>query len=268
MLRLPYELRLDIYELVLGKRQIHISFKPWEQPGSNKCRRKSQRVKQNASKPELETIKGHFTYTVLPERRDPWQWDVAAGDSAKDAVDKITLLSGVCRQLYHETVVLPQKLNTWSFQSTHLMERFFLKDNAMPLHQRRAIQTLYCKDRLAKEVKAKLRGLKIIVWKDHKGRLRWQDLRDFPEIAWKDRKELKRRTQRWDEAAPLHNMGHKSTKSSANTQRHGDETNLSTPTTGLCSELVEEDPSTDRETAGSAHMPGQDVILSALVTGA
>lgn len=244
---MPYELRLAIYELVLGQRQIHISFKPWEPSTNTKGRRKLQNKKttQGTSTQGNEMIKGHFKYAFLPLRQDPWLWDTAADGLQSHDDQRITLLSGVCRQLYHETAVLPHRLNAWSFQSTHLMERFFLKDNVMPLFQRKAIQTLYCKDRLAKEVKAKLRGIKIIVWKDHRGRLRWQDLQVFPETTWKDRKELKRRTQRWETttaaASPLSNATHRPRKSSiANMQRNGDENDLPARTTGQCLLLLED----------------------------
>lgn len=208
LLALPYELRLQIYELVLGGRQIHIRFVPWQFKG---------RVKR--SKVDNETVKGHFRYEVLPKRHDPWapgveqMWDPLVVKQPKRQVGvsskgrqaqvcdglmgaRLTLLSGVCRQLYHETVLLPQKLNTWSFETLHLMERYILKENRMPLQQRRALHTLYCRERLPKDVQKKLKWLKVIVWKDGET-LRWQDLEIFPDIAWKDRQELVRRSWRW-----------------------------------------------------------------------
>lgn len=157
------------------------------------------RVKR--SKGDRETIKGHFRYEVLPKKQDPWApgveqlWE--ANTSSLDLTGaRLTLLSGVCRQLYHETALLPQKLNTWSFETMHLMERYFLKENKMPLQQRRALQTLYCRDRMPKDLHKKLKWLKVIIWKDGDN-LRWQDLDIFPEITWKDRQELIERSWRW-----------------------------------------------------------------------
>lgn len=193
LLRLPFELRLQIYELVLGDRQIHIFFVPWQH---------KQRTKNGQA--YTETIKGGFRYEVLEKRQDPWKVDrrnlrkLAPSDygSPGSPGAQITLLSGVCRQLYHETALLPQQMNTWSFETLHVMERYILKENRMPLMQRRAVQTLYCKEKLPKVLEKKFGGLKAIVWKDGK-KLRWQDLSLFPEVAWKDRQELRERSWRW-----------------------------------------------------------------------
>lgn len=191
LLRLPFELRLQIYRLVLGDRQIHVFFVPWQH---------KQRIKNGQA--YTETIKGEFRYEVLEKRQDPWKVDrrnlrKLPSDPPDDSSDaQITLLSGVCRQLYLETALLPQQLNTWSFETMNVMERYILKENRMPLMQRRAVQTLYCKERLPKVLEKKFGGLKAIVWKDGK-KLRWQDLSLFPEVGWKDRQELRERTWRW-----------------------------------------------------------------------
>lgn len=190
LLRLPSELRLQIYHLLLGGRQIHIRFVPWQ-------------LKRNVkrTKTEKDSIKGHFRYEVLPYKQDPWTagveqlWQAAAA-SSQAAGGRLTLLSGVCRQLYHETALLPQNLNSWSFESVHMMERYILKDNRMPLQQRRAIAILYCRERLPRELRNKFKGLKVIIWKDDQN-LRWQELDVFPDISWKDRKELVERSWRW-----------------------------------------------------------------------
>jgi hypothetical protein len=204
LLRLPFELRLQIYRNVLGDRQIHIFFVPWQH---------KQRIKNGQA--YTETIKGEFRYEVLEKRQDPWKVDrrdlrkqhprdlinprgptVAAAAADDDDTPQITLLSGVCRQLYLETALLPHQLNTWSFETMNVMERYILKENRMPLMQRRAVQMLYCKERLSKALEKKFGGLKVIIWKDGK-KLRWQDLSLFPEVAWKDRQELRERTWRW-----------------------------------------------------------------------
>lgn len=191
LLRLPYELRLQVYQLLLGDRQIHIRFVPWQ----------LKRGQPRRSKADLESVKGHFRYEVLPYKQNPWTpeaeklWE-AACKSPNATEARLTLLSGVCRQLYHETALLPQGLNTWSFESIHMMERYILRESRMALQQRRAIEILYCKDRLPRDLRNKFKGLKVIVWKDNDN-LRWQELDVFPEVMWKDRKELLERSWRW-----------------------------------------------------------------------
>lgn len=196
LLQLPFELRLQIYRHVLGDRQIHIFFVPWQQ-------HKKQRTKDGQpSTTATDTIKGRFHYEVLEKRQDPWKEDrrglrkLPAAAAASSPEQQITLLSGVCRQLYHETALLPHQLNTWSFETMHVMERYILRENRMPLVQRRAVRMLYCKERLPKALENKFGGLQAIIWKDGR-KLRWQDLSLFPEVAWKDRQELRERTWRW-----------------------------------------------------------------------
>ncbi|KUI55066.1 hypothetical protein VP1G_02402 [Cytospora mali] len=190
LLRIPIELRLQIYELVLGDRQIHVFYVPWQH---------KRRIKNGQA--YTETIKGGFRYEVLHKKQDPWalepkQLRKSAALPPASLGTRITLLSGVCRQLYHETSLLPQQMNTWSFENLHVMERYILKENRMPLMQRRAAQTLYCKEKLPKALEKKFGGLKAIIWKDGK-KLRRQDLLLYPEIAWKDRTELRERSCRW-----------------------------------------------------------------------
>ncbi|KAG8157958.1 hypothetical protein KVR01_012230 [Diaporthe batatas] len=181
-----------IYRHVLGDRQIHIFFVPWQQH--------KQRTTKDGQPASAETVKGRFHYEVLEKRQDPWKEDrrtlrLRKPTSSADP-EPITLLSGVCRQLYHETALLPHQLNTWSFETMHVMERYILKENRMPLVQRRAVRMLYCKERLPKALENKFGGLQAIIWKDGR-KLRWQDLSLFPEVAWKDREELRERTWRW-----------------------------------------------------------------------
>lgn len=186
---------MQIYQLLLGDRQTHIRFVPWH------IRRQAKRGKAAAA--DQESATGHFRYEALPYKQNPWipgiekLW-VAATALPRDAMAeaRLTLLSGVCRQLYHETALLPQILNTWSFENIHMMERYILKENRMPLHQRRAVEIMYCRDRLPQDLRNKFKGLKVIVWKDNEN-LRWQELDVFPETTWKDRNELLERSWRW-----------------------------------------------------------------------
>ena len=75
----------------------------------------------------------------------------------------MTLLSPACRQLYHETALLPYTLNAWSFESRHVMERYVMKEKRLPLPQRRAIHTLYSQHVLPWAVEKYFGGLEVIV---------------------------------------------------------------------------------------------------------
>lgn len=193
LLRLPYELRLQIYELVLGDRQIHIRFVPW--------RHHKRQTKNGAV--YTDTIKGRFHHDILGKRQDPWGVDADClrmatrhSGGLMAGMDRLTMLSGVCRQLYHETALLPYRLNTWSFESMHVMEKYIIKENRMPLQQRRAIHTLWCKERIPKALQQKFAGLEVIIWRLG-GKPRWQDLTLFPDTAWKDKRELRERSFRY-----------------------------------------------------------------------
>ncbi len=69
----------------------------------------------------------------------------------------------MCRQLYHETALLPYQLNTWSFETAHVMERFVLKEKRLSRFQRRAIHTLYVKDGLNPATDKFFGGLKVLL---------------------------------------------------------------------------------------------------------
>lgn len=127
LLRLPGELRNRIYELVLDVGQVHVLYKRW-----------GHRARKDG-KLGYETIEGGFHCQVLDRRQDPWAPRPTGGPPRKG----MTLLSGVCRQLYHETSALPFGLNYWSFENVGVMDRLFIKEKRMTRAQRRAIKTLY-----------------------------------------------------------------------------------------------------------------------------
>lgn len=194
-LRLPYELRLHIYKLLLGNRQVHIRFVPWRQ---HKRQTKNGIIC-------TDTVKGRFVHDILDKGQDPWGKEVDTlriaslsrhCEGTVTGTQRLTLLSGVCRQLYHETALLPHCLNTWSFENMHVMDKYIIKENKMPLQQRRAIRTLWCKERIPKALQQKLGGLEVIIWKIGP-KLRWQDLALFPDTSWKDKRELRERSFRW-----------------------------------------------------------------------
>ena len=178
LLRLPAEIRIRIYELVLGNKQIYITYKPWQH---------KRRIKQ--SQLYYETIAGGFRYQLLQPEQNPWHGP--RNNTALSSNARITLLSGVCRQLYHETALLPQKLNPWSFENTWVMERFIMREDHLTLLQRRAIHVLWCREHLTKAMEKKFGSLQVIVWKDG-NRLLKQDLRKEPDIECFRREKLMR----------------------------------------------------------------------------
>ncbi|KAK5652223.1 hypothetical protein OQA88_10720 [Cercophora sp. LCS_1] len=125
-LRLPGEIRNRIYELVLDVGQIHVRYKRWEH------RRKNGQL-------GYETIPGGFHCLALKRRQNPW----ASGGVPISNKRGMTLLSGICRQLYHETSALPFGLNYWSFENVGVMDRLFFKEKRVTRAQRRAITTVF-----------------------------------------------------------------------------------------------------------------------------
>ncbi|KAK0719345.1 hypothetical protein B0H67DRAFT_483808 [Lasiosphaeris hirsuta] len=142
LLRLPAELRNRIYELLLDVGQINVCFKRWE----HKARK---------------TVEGGFWCRVLDKKQDPWKVSTRQPDPAPP--HGMTLLSPVCRQLYHETALLPYTLNAWSFESTHIMERYVMKEKRIPLPQRRAIRVLYSQQVLTAAAEKSFGGLEVIL---------------------------------------------------------------------------------------------------------
>ncbi|KAK3306389.1 uncharacterized protein B0T15DRAFT_509776 [Chaetomium strumarium] len=150
LLRLPPELRNRIYELVLDVGQINVRFKKWEL--RQRTRRNGQRY--------YETIEGGFWCLVLDRDQNPWR---SLRSTYPAAPRGMTLLSPVCRQLYHETVLLPFRLNAWSFESAHVMDRYVMKEKRLPKPHRRAIRLLYAQAVLPAAVEKYFGGLEEVV---------------------------------------------------------------------------------------------------------
>lgn len=149
LLRLPPELRNRIYELVLDVGQIHVCFKRWE----HKPRlRNGQRY--------YKTTEGGFGCRILERGQNPWQ---SAKSIQPSPTRGMTLLSPVCRQLYHETALLPYSLNAWSFETRHVMERYLIKEKRLPRPHRRAIKLLYSQHVLPSSIEKYFGGLKTVM---------------------------------------------------------------------------------------------------------
>ncbi|KAK4205108.1 hypothetical protein QBC40DRAFT_271719 [Triangularia verruculosa] len=146
LLQLPPELRNRIYELVLSVGQIQVIFKKYQ------FRAISNGTNNNTHRPQYETLPGGFSCLILDREEHPWPNTLPhritpvleQGTSARNNRRKgMTLLSPVCRQLYHETVLLPYRLNAWSFKSISVMDRFLIKERRLPKSHRGAIRVLY-----------------------------------------------------------------------------------------------------------------------------
>ncbi|GKT90161.1 hypothetical protein Ct61P_08011 [Colletotrichum tofieldiae] len=108
LLRLPPEIRNKIYRLLLAARRIHVRHDP-----------------KTSS----------FHCVALRPTANPWTYKrhhiLSRG---------LTLLVRVCRQLYHETELLPYRECVWSWQTPGLMERYLLTERRMGVAQRRAVR--------------------------------------------------------------------------------------------------------------------------------
>ncbi|KAL2137799.1 hypothetical protein VTI28DRAFT_8193 [Corynascus sepedonium] len=154
LLRLPPELRNRIFELVLDVGQINVCFKRWEHRLRTKPGTAGHRY--------YETIEGGFCCRILERDQNPWK-DSKAQPTDRPPRRGMTLLSPVCRQLYHETVLLPFRLNAWSFESLRILDRFIMKEKRLPLPQRRAIRLLYTQTVLPTPVEKYFGALEMIV---------------------------------------------------------------------------------------------------------
>lgn len=101
----------------------------------------------------------------------------------------MTLLSPVCRQLYHETALIPYATGTWSFASRGLMERYILLERRLPVLQRRALRRLVMRGiqgngTLSRKMRLYLGGLEVVwFWEPRNG---WIEERVFQEVDCED----------------------------------------------------------------------------------
>ncbi|KAK0670296.1 hypothetical protein QBC41DRAFT_318230 [Cercophora samala] len=167
LLRLPPELRNRIYELVLSVGQIQVIFKRYQFRAIS-----NGTSNNNTHRPLYETVPGGFGCVLLGREENPWPTahlhkSVPAAEREKAPCYHwprgMTLLSPVCRQLYHETVLLPYRLNAWSFRSYAVMDRFLVRERRLPKSHRGAIRVLYSKCVLTAAVEKMLGGLEMVL---------------------------------------------------------------------------------------------------------
>ncbi|KAK6213226.1 hypothetical protein QIS74_09228 [Colletotrichum tabaci] len=143
LLRLPPEIREQIYRLLLAARRIHVRHDP-----------------------RTST----FHCVALRPAANPWD------HGPRHMLSRgLTLLVRVCRQLYHETELLPYRECAWSWQTPGLMERYLLTERRMGLAQRRAVREVCVRGvrgfgNLSRRVRGVLGGLEVVWFWEGKGR--------------------------------------------------------------------------------------------------
>jgi hypothetical protein len=120
LLRLPAELRLQIYNLVIPSRVVHVRIK-W----SGIC------------------IPAGFQYTCL-ENTDPL---LASSEerTLSHAVPfgpDLRLLSQTCRQIHGETALLPFETHIWSFETAFTLDQWVSMKSQVPLAHKNTIRTV------------------------------------------------------------------------------------------------------------------------------
>ncbi|RKU46722.1 hypothetical protein DL546_001315 [Coniochaeta pulveracea] len=153
-LRLPPEIRNRIYEFTFYVGIIKVDHRP------TRYVYKDGRVTSSRTRDDLrEIIPGGFFCHRLPIDRNPF----VDHEPAKPPPRGMTLLSPVCRQLYHETSAIPFALNHWCFERPWMLDRYILRERRLPRAQRRAFRVLYLDGRLADEVLRLLTGLEFLI---------------------------------------------------------------------------------------------------------
>jgi hypothetical protein len=120
LLRLPAELRLQIYNLVIPRRVIHVRMK-W----SGIC------------------IPAGFQYTCL-ENTDP----LLASSEKKTLAHAVPFgpdlrrLSETCRQIHGETAHLPFETHIWSFETAFTLDQWVSMKSQVPLAHKNTIRTV------------------------------------------------------------------------------------------------------------------------------
>lgn len=140
--------------------------------------------------PYYETREGGFWCRVLGRKQNPWPTNPFKVEPPRG----MTLLSPVCRQLYHETALLPYSINTWSFESSYVMDRYIVKEKRLPVTHRRAIRVLYSQGVLTVALEKYFGGLEVVLLKG--------GLRMTKHIIDADPEHAGRQMVTWDVSSP------------------------------------------------------------------
>lgn len=121
LLRLPTEIRLQIYEWVIPRRVVYVRMK-WV----------GRRY----------TSQG-FTYSCL-EDTQPLQ-EKHESNTLSQAVPfgaEMRLLGQTCRQIYQETALMPYKTFIWAFESTFTLDEWLFTKDCISTEHKKAIRTV------------------------------------------------------------------------------------------------------------------------------
>ncbi|KAI3558572.1 hypothetical protein CABS03_08470 [Colletotrichum abscissum] len=167
-LRLPPEIRNKIYRLLLSNMGIHVLHDPKTgsfhcltlRPGANPW----TSVPATTSSPTRQIVDPErgdtTTKTSTKKKRSSRQQAAVLGRG-------LTLLVLVCRQLYHETELIPYRENAWSWATPGLMERYLLTERRMGFAQRRVLREVCVRGiagfgNCSRRVRGVLGGLEVV----------------------------------------------------------------------------------------------------------
>ncbi|KAH9225385.1 hypothetical protein K456DRAFT_1809545, partial [Colletotrichum gloeosporioides 23] len=134
LLLLPPEIRNKIYALLLAHRRIHVLHAPRAHPPKFHC-------------------------LTLRASANPW------AHKRRHVLSRgMTLLAGVCKQLYRETDLIPYRECVWSWGSVAVMERFLVAERRLGWVQRRVLREVCVKGRGGawKRCRGVLGGLEVV----------------------------------------------------------------------------------------------------------
>jgi hypothetical protein len=129
-LQLPENVRSLIYTYALGGKTINISYETYRTTAHPT---KSKRVQE---------VVPVFQYQckVYDGRRNPFT--TISQPWMKPPATSLTLLNGVCRQMYKETATLPYQLNIIAFDSHNVMFNFLFMEKRLRVQQLDAFEEL------------------------------------------------------------------------------------------------------------------------------
>ncbi|OHF01998.1 hypothetical protein CORC01_02577 [Colletotrichum orchidophilum] len=162
LLRLPPEIRNKIYRLLLSNIGIHVLHDP--KTGSFHCLVLRPGANPWTCVPTTTTMTSTMTIDTTPKNKRKKR-----GSTRHEPVlgRGLTLLVLVCRQLYHETELMPYRDNAWSWQTPGLMERYLLTERRMGFAQRRVLREVCVRGiagfgNCSRRVRGVLGGLEVV----------------------------------------------------------------------------------------------------------
>jgi hypothetical protein len=120
LLRLPEKVRRAIFEYVLGGNSIEFGFVSY--------------LKEKTANSEDSVAYFQYTSNVYADQRNPVH-NTPLPLHGNPETTGMTLLNGVCRQLYSETYKIPYALNTFYFNSSNALFNFVVLEGRLQPQQ-------------------------------------------------------------------------------------------------------------------------------------